>query len=133
MKLELAKISGCLVALAALFAVPGNAQPAGLSMLSGLSKGEWTINFRDGNPGRQICLRDGKELIQLRHSEDTCSRFIIEDNATEVTVQYTCRGNGYGRTTVRRETGGLVQIKSQGIANGSPFEFSAEGRRTGSC
>ena len=30
--------------------------------------------------------------------------------ATEVTVQYTCRGRGYGRTHIRRETNRLVQI-----------------------
>jgi hypothetical protein len=42
-------------------------------------------------------------------------------------------GQGYGRTQIRRETDGLVQIDSQGIVNGLPFAFSAEGRRTGDC
>jgi hypothetical protein len=50
-----------------------------------------------------------------------------------VVVQYTCRGKGYGRTHIRRETGRLVQIDSQGIAGGLPFEFSAEARRVGDC
>lgn len=114
-------------------AVPGSAQPSALAMLSGLNKGEWTITIRDGSPSRQVCVRDGAEFIQLQHSAQTCSHFVIEDKATEVTVQYTCRGNGYGRTTIRRETGALVQIDTQGIVDGRPFDLRAEARRTGSC
>ena len=48
-------------------------------------------------------------------------------------VQYTCRGKGYGRTQIRRESNRLVQIDSQGIADGLPFSFSAEARRVGDC
>lgn len=125
-------IASASLAIAA-FAAPGIAQSPGLSLISGLQKGEWTITFRDGRPSRRLCLRDGADLVQLQHAGENCSRFVIEDNPTEVTVQYTCRGNGYGRTTIRRETGALIQIESQGIANGQPFELSAEGRRTASC
>jgi len=70
---------------------------------------------------------------QLRHPGPACERFVVEGGADEVVVQYTCRGRGYGRTHIRRETGRLVQIDSRGIANGLPFEFSAEARRTGNC
>jgi len=119
--------------LALAIALPVSAQASALAMLSGLEKGEWTVTFRDETASRQICVRDGAELIQLQHTAQSCSRFVIEDNATEVTVQYTCRGNGYGRTTVRRETGALVQINTQGIVDGRPFDLSAEARRTGSC
>ena len=119
--------------LALAIALPVSAQASALAMLSGLEKGEWTVTFRDETASRQICVRDGAELIQLQHTAQNCSRFVIEDNATEVTVQYTCRGNGYGRTTVRRETGALVQINTQGIVDGRPFDLSAEARRTGSC
>ena len=58
---------------------------------------------------------------------------IIDDSASDVTVQYTCRGNGYGRTHIRKETASLVQIESQGISGGKPFQFTAEARRTGGC
>ena len=133
MKLTWATLGTLVAAIAASLSVPGNAQSASIALLSGLDKGEWTITFRDGTPGRRICVRDGSELIQIQHASETCSRFVIEDTATEATVQYTCRGNGYGRTTVRRETGALVQIDSQGIANGRPFDLSAEARRTGTC
>lgn len=133
MKTILAIIGVHAAALAAAYAVPGSAQPSGLAMMDGLEKGEWTITFRDGTPGRRICVRSGNELIQLQHEGEECSRFVIEDKASDATVQYTCRGNGYGRTTIRRETGSLIQIESQGIASGRPFEISAEGRRTGTC
>ncbi len=114
-------------------ALPVAAQSDGLAMLNGLTKGEWTVKHRDGSADKKICVRTGQELIQLRHSEGDCSRFVVEDAASKVTVQYTCPGNGYGRTDIRKETGGLVQIESQGIANGLPFQFAAEARRTGSC
>lgn len=113
--------------------LPVAAQSESLSMLEGLSKGEWTIKHRDGSADRKICVKTGKELIQLRHDEPDCSRFVVEDALSKVTVQYTCPGNGYGRTNIRKETGGLVQIESQGIASGLPFQFAAEGRRTGTC
>lgn len=117
----------------AAFAAPGFGQGGGLVMLDGLAKGEWTVRQRDGNTNRKICLRSGRELIQLQHKEPNCNRFVIEDNPSEVTVQYTCPGNGYGRTNIRRETASLVQIESQGIASGLPFQFTAEARRTGTC
>jgi len=125
----------CLATLIASTAVsvPGTAQSSSPAMLSGLSKGEWRLIFRSGTPSRIICVKSGDELIQLEHSQGNCNRFVIEDSAAKVTVQYTCRGNGYGRTTIRRETGSLVQIQSQGIVDGQPFEVSAEARQTGKC
>lgn len=114
-------------------ALPVAAQSESLSMLTGLSKGEWTIKHRDGSADRKICVKTGQELIQMRHDDPDCSRFVVEDGLSKVTVQYTCPGNGYGRTNIRKETEGLVQIESQGISSGLPFEFAAEGRRTGAC
>ena len=111
----------------------GQAQNARLAMLDSLAKGEWTIRFRDGSPARKVCVRSGRELIQLQHGNPSCSRFVVEDGASEVAVQYTCPGNGYGRTSIRRETASLVQLESQGIEGGLPFQFDAEARRTGNC
>lgn len=114
-------------------AVPSIAQSA-LAMLDSLDRGSWDVRFREGGEApRRICLRSGRELIQLRHRESGCNRFVVEDGSSAVTVQYTCRGNGYGRTHIRKESGALVQIDSQGIADGRPFQFSAEARRVGTC
>ena len=125
---------GSLVAGAALwFAVPGQAQGNGLAMLGTLAKGEWTIKQRGVASDRKICVRSGAELIQLKHRDSGCNQFVVEDGAARVTVQYTCPGNGYGRTSIRRETGALVQLETQGIHDGMPFQFVAEARRTGTC
>ncbi len=122
------------LALGATFAfAPAVAQAPALAMLDGLERGEWQLRFRDGGESRRICLRSGRELIQLRHSESGCNRYVVEDGANQVTVQYSCQGNGYGRTSIRRESASLVQVESQGIAGGKPFQFTAEARRTGPC
>lgn len=125
---------GGLAAGAALWmSVPVVAQGNGLAMFETLSKGEWTIKLRGGAPDRKICIKSGAELIQLKHRDAGCNQFVVEDGAARVTVQYTCQGNGYGRTSVRRETPTLVQLESQGIHDGTPFQLVAEARRTGSC
>lgn len=115
-----------------LLAAPVLAQGS-LAMLDTLEKGGWDVRYRDAEGTRKICLRSGRELIQLQHRDAGCNRFVVEDGRSQVTVQYTCRGNGYGRTNIRKETAGLVQIESQGIADGRPFQFSAEARRVGVC
>jgi hypothetical protein len=125
---------GGLVAGASLWlAAPGQAQGSGLAMLGALAKGQWTIKQRGGVPDRKICLRTGAELIQLKHRDSGCKQIVVEDSAARVTVQYTCQGNGYGRTSVRRETEQLVQLESQGIHDGMPFQLVAEARHTGPC
>jgi hypothetical protein len=103
-------------------------------MLDKLQPGQWEVRFRDDTPTQRICVRNGRDLIQLRHRQASgCNRFVVEDGESEVTVQYTCPSNGYGRTNIRRESNVLVQLESQGIEGGRPFSFTAEGRRVGTC
>jgi hypothetical protein len=132
MKLRSAGIlAGCLIALGT--PAQGHARSP-LGMLDTLEPGRWELRMRDtGSPIEHICLPDAQKLIQLRHRGDACHRLIVTDDPTEVTVQYTCRGHGYGRTHIRRETRRLVQIETQGIADGRPFSFAAEARKVGSC
>ncbi len=120
---------GGLLALAA----PVLAQRPPLAMLDGLEKGGWELRMREKDGGvERICLKkDARPLIQLRHPSSQCDRLIVRDDANEVTVQYMCHGNGYGRTHIRRETNQLIQIDSQGIADGLPFAFDAEARWVG--
>lgn len=115
------------------FAVPLVAQGNGLAALTGLTPGQWEVRDRGDNRRTRICVREGYDLIQLRHRGQSCGRHVVESGVDDVTVQYTCKGNGYGRTHVRRETATLVQIESQGIVGGVPFEFTAEARRVGEC
>jgi hypothetical protein len=125
--------AGALAAAIVFAWAPLEAQAPELAMLDGLAKGAWNLRIRDDDSQQRICVRDGREFIQLRHRQPGCSQFVVQDGADEVVVQYTCRGNGYGRTSIRREGNTLVQIRSQGIEGGTPFAFSGEARQSGSC
>ncbi|MES2698465.1 MAG: DUF3617 family protein [Pseudomonadota bacterium] len=113
--------------------VPLAAQVTELAMLDALAPGLWEMRPRDGGTRRTICVRNGRDLIQLQHRQAGCTRFVVQDDPGEVTVQYTCRGDGYGRTTIRSEGSNLVQLRSQGSQGGLPFAIEGEVRRTGSC
>ena len=127
--LRFAVLAAALVGLA----VPVVAQAPELAMLGSLTRGSWELRLRNDGGHRTICVRTGRELIQLQHSQGGCSQFVVQDEPGEVTVQYTCRGDGYGRTSIRRESNGLVQVSSQGIQGGMPFALEGEARRTGAC
>ncbi|WP_296680402.1 hypothetical protein [Novosphingobium sp.] len=114
--------------------MPASADGQNAGVLDSIQSGNWELRLREpGAEPKLICAMSGRNFIQLRHSSDTCDRFVVSQSDTEVVIQYTCRGHGYGRTRILRETGRLLKIDSQGIANGLPFEFTAEARRVGDC
>ena len=116
------------------FGAPAGSQPQHpLAMLDTLEPGLWELKQRDGGGTERVCLRDARRLIQMRHAALNCERTIVDDEIGEVVVQYTCRGHGYGLTRIRRETTRLIQVESQGVSDGLPFVFDAEGRRIGAC
>lgn len=102
-------------------------------MLDQLENGRWEMHERAVGTPQRLCVANGRRLIQLRHPGAQCDIFVVEDGPTQVVVQYTCKGHGYGRTRVRRETNRLVQIDTQGIADGLPFDAAVEARRVGEC
>lgn len=115
-------------------AAPAAGAPQALTMLDRIEAGNWELRLREpGTPTQRMCVPSGRRFIQLRHPGRECERFVVQDGPSEVIVQYTCRGRGYGRTHIRRETSRLVQIETQGIADGLPFDFAAEARRVGDC
>jgi hypothetical protein len=118
----------------AIATVPAIAQTPSLAMLDGLERGQWVLRDRD-NPAttRSYCVTDFRQLLQLQHQGRQCTRTVLENSASAVTVHYSCPGAGHGRTTIRRETNRLVQIDTQGIASGAPFSLAYEARRTGTC
>lgn len=126
--------AGAAMGLALAAAAPAAGERPALAMLDRLEKGRWELRVRaEQGSVQRLCLSDARRLIQLRHPAASCDRLIVNDDPSQVTVQYTCRGQGYGRTHIRRETSRLVQIDSQGIADGLPFAFAAEARRVGDC
>lgn len=113
---------------------PASVQMPSLAALSHLEQGEWEVRERE--PRGQVyrlCLGDARQLLQVHHPGQSCQRFIVADEAERVTVTYTCAGAGHGHTDLRIETSRLVQIESQGIASGAPFDLSMEGRWVGAC
>lgn len=128
----LMRISLAALGFAGASAVP--AQAPTLAMLDRLEKGSWQLRERGANTVLQtVCIGDARRLIQIHHPRANCSRYVIEDTPNAVTVHYTCPGAGHGRTTIRSETNRLVQIDTQGIAEGRPFSQAIEARRTGGC
>ena len=118
-------------------ASPVASQALSAPPLKGLEPGEWELRQRpeEGGKGdvRRICLANLRQLIQLRHGRNSCKRLTVDEGAKRLSVSYDCAGAGGGRTDLRIETPRLVQIRSQGIAEGAPFSFSVEGRRIGAC
>ena len=122
------------VIAAAALTVPAVAQTPALAMLDGLERGQWVLRDRDNPAGtHSYCVTDFRTLLQLQHPRAQCTRTVLENTATAVTVHYTCPGAGHGRTSIRRETARLIQIDTQGIAGGAPFSMAYEGRKTGTC
>ncbi len=126
----MAAIAGILLGMVV---APVAAQGPELAMLDGLRSGSWELRIRGEEARKRICVRSGRDFIQLRHKQPGCSRFVVNDGASEVTVHYSCPGNGYGQTTIRKESPQLVQISTQGVEGKSPFNFSAEARHVGGC
>jgi hypothetical protein len=125
---------GCGVALLMLSPPALTAERPSLAMLDHLQPGQWEVRDRDLAGGRsRLCIENGRRLIQIRHMRETCRSFTVQDTAESVTVHYTCPGNGYGQTSVRFESAQLVQLETQGIAQGLPFNMRAEARRVGAC
>jgi hypothetical protein len=115
-------------------ASPILAQAPSLQMLDKIDPGMWEVRVRDAaHSVRRLCLETGRPLIQIKHPNALCRSFVVQDESRFVTVHYTCPGAGYGRTQIRLENARLAQIESQRIAEGFPFDFTAEARRVGVC
>ena len=104
------------------------------SALQALERGEWELRGRgEGAEVRKLCVTDLRQLLQVRHGKAQCRSFVISDAPHALSIAYDCAAAGNGRTDLRIETSRLVQIRSQGVAEGAPFAFAAEGRRVGAC
>lgn len=113
------------------------AQGGDLSLLDSLDRGMWQLRSVGGSApttiASQICLGDPIRLTQMQHGTTDCSHYVVRSQPNSVTVSYSCKGQGQGLTTIRKESSKLIHIQSQGIRNNAPFSFSVEGRKTGAC
>jgi hypothetical protein len=94
--------------------------------------GLWEID-RNGFEPRRLCLASSQELAQLEHVNARCSRTVIHDSRSEAVVHYTCRGGDFGQSRMTMLTPRSIRIETQGISGGSPFHYTFQARRVGSC
>lgn len=105
-----------------------------LSLLHTLERGQWSLRAVGAEaPLTRICLGNPELLTQIQHAGAACERYVVRSTVNSVTVSYTCKGQGQGLTTIRKESNRIIHIQSQGIHNNAPFSFAVEGRRTGPC
>lgn len=118
-----------LVAAPALAMVQGD-----ITWFGKVKTGLWEIkDRRSGELVDKVCVRDTKQLLQLRHTGPLCQRKVLRQDDSHAYVYYQCGPKGHGYTNVILESSGLMQITSQGLYDNSPFQFSAEARRIGAC
>ena len=137
------KFTNWTIGMTALLAVGGSA--AGVAgqadtpeLLQSLERGLWQLRAVGGgatsSATSQLCVGDPRMLAQIQHQGNPqCSHYIVRSSPTSVTISYSCKGEGQGLTTIRKESPRLIQIQSQGIRNGAPFSFAVEGRRSAAC
>jgi hypothetical protein len=106
-------------------------------LLDSLQRGMWQLRAVAGGspniPTAKICLGSPTRLIQMQHGSAVCEQYVVRSTPNSVTVSYSCKGQGQGLTTVRKESGKLLQIQTQGIRNNAPFSFAIEARYSGPC
>jgi hypothetical protein len=110
-------------------------QTAPLAVGEALRPGLWEVRFTDGGGEvvQRLCLGDPALLLQIRHQRAGCGRLVLTNDPDSATVQYSCPGAGWGRTSLRAMGHETARIETQGIAANSPFSFSAVAKRTGEC
>jgi hypothetical protein len=80
------------------------------------------------------CLKTADHLLFAgRQVGPSCRVTVLEDNASNATVSWSCPGGDSGRTEIRRDHAGLFTVRSQGIAGRLPFAETHEYRRVGDC
>jgi hypothetical protein len=131
-----AKRRGALIlAGIASLALPAYAASPSVDALGKLERGRWQVRELDGaTPPASLCLGDPALLLRFEHRGDrSCSAEVLASGSMTTTVQYTCRGRGFGHSQLRVETPRSVRVDSQGFSNGRPFSYRLEARRTGAC
>ena len=106
-----------------------------INAMAAVQPGLWSIHALDRGESDipAICVSDTTRLLQFRHPTQTCSRFVIADTPHVATIQYSCPGAGWGRTSVRIISPGQLRLDTQGIADNAPFALAAEAKRIGDC
>jgi hypothetical protein len=100
-----------------------------------LEAGRWQVRDLDNAvAATSVCLGDPAQLVRFGHrGKPGCSSQLLASGEEHATIQYSCRGGGYGHSAVRVETPRSVRIDTQGLSNGRPFSYRLEAQRVGPC
>ncbi|OYY89329.1 MAG: hypothetical protein B7Y45_12630 [Sphingomonas sp. 28-66-16] len=125
-------LAGLILCAGAAGAVAAKA-PA-LAALQTIEAGQWQFREIGSAAAPKImCVGDPSTLIQIKHADTACARFVVEDQPRSATISYTCPGTGRGRTTIRVESPRDFHLETQGIAGGAPFDTAYQAHRLGAC
>ena len=106
-----------------------------INAMNGVEPGLWSIHALEKGEAdvAPYCVADPTRLLQFRHPSANCTRLVITDTPRIATIQYSCPGAGWGRTSVRVVSPTMLRLDTQGIADNAPFALSAVARRLGDC
>lgn len=123
------------IGAALLLALPGAALAGPAPKVLGrIAPGAWDLRARDPQDRRtHLCVANAVSLMQPRHAGQQCEQYVVQNESERAAVTYNCPKGGRGHTVLRRETGELVQIDTQGVSQGEPFAMALEGRHVPSC
>lgn len=96
------------------------------------SGGLWEVSRNNGGR-RNICIADPALLSQYEHLRSSCARDVIRNQQSHAEIHYTCRGGGFGQSTIELLTPRSLRIETQGISNNAPFHYVLQARRLGNC
>jgi hypothetical protein len=118
-----------------LLALPAYAAAPSLAALGKLEKGRWQVRELDNaTPATSLCIGDPEVLLRYEHrSFPACTSEVLDSAPAAGTIQYSCKGRGFGHSHLRVETPRTVRVDTQGFSNGRPFSYRLEARRTGAC
>jgi hypothetical protein len=119
----------------ALLALPAHAAAPAIAALNTLEKGRWQVRELDGaTTPAALCLGNPEVLVRFPHRGDPlCALEVLASGPAAATVQYSCKGRGFGHSHLRVETPRSVRVDTQGFRAGRPFSHRLEARRTGAC
>lgn len=113
-----------------------------LQVLGDFSAGQWQVSPADADSrmrrpkGDNQCLADVMPIVHAGHESaaaGACTHTVVQDAADRGIVTYVCKGQGYGRTDIRKLPDGGYIVDAQGIAGSDPYEMKGVFKRTGDC
>jgi len=105
---------------------------AGPSALAGVAGGLWEIS-REGVAPVRLCVANPASFAQFQERNSACTRNVIRDSGTDLTINFSCSGGGFGQSTITVLTPRSLRVQTQGISDNSPFNYVFQARRAGNC